>query len=245
MARTRTAKAVRSARRFEQLRESVETEGTQRLVLATLKIRIPKRIWLSSFSARHPHARIEILNRGELGNGLSVSDYWISGAPPGEYSAEIAKYPDVTKSEALGEVGEGCLYRVTFENPPVVDLYRRLRMPIPFPMQVQNGLILWEVVAREPDFETIMRYARRADPALTVVSIRRKPLQRHLPMLSDAQRALLSQAMAEGYFAVPRQITLTDLAAKLNRSKSGISESLAIIEQKLLESVMRTPIAVA
>ncbi|MCI4327047.1 MAG: helix-turn-helix domain-containing protein [Thermoplasmata archaeon] len=46
--------------------------------------------------------------------------------------------------------------------------------------------------------------------------------------------------MAAGYFAVPRGITLTDLAARLDRSKSAVSESIAIIERKLLESPRRS-----
>ena len=46
--------------------------------------------------------------------------------------------------------------------------------------------------------------------------------------------------MAAGYFAVPRGITLTDLARRLDRSKSAVSEAIAIIERKLLESAMRS-----
>jgi predicted DNA binding protein len=60
-----------------------------------------------------------------------------------------------------------------------------------------------------------------------------------LPTLSAAQHQLLNQAMAAGYFAVPRGITLTELARRLNRSKSGISESIALIEKKLFETALR------
>jgi predicted DNA binding protein len=58
-------------------------------------------------------------------------------------------------------------------------------------------------------------------------------------MLTEIQQQLLSQAMAAGYFAVPRGITLTDLARRLDRSKSAVSEAIAIIEKKLLESALR------
>jgi predicted DNA binding protein len=44
--------------------------------------------------------------------------------------------------------------------------------------------------------------------------------------------------MAAGYFAVPRRITLTGLANKLGKSKSSLSEMLANIEKKLLESAL-------
>jgi hypothetical protein len=245
MRKTSPPRTVDARRRLQALRASMDTAESERLVVATLRIRVPNSIWLGTFSRSHPTVRIEVLNRGELEKGYSVSDYWISGGPPGRWSQEISTFKDVRKIDVIGEVGDGCLYRVTFANPPVVDLYRRLEMPIPFPLRIQSGVIIWEVVAREPEFRTIMEYARHTDPQLAVVSIRRQPLHRHLPILSDAQRDLLTQAMAAGYFAVPREITLTDLAKKLNRSKSGVSESLALIEQKLLESVMRAPVAIA
>jgi len=182
---------------------------------------------------------MEALNRSDVSKDVSVSDYWISGAAPGAWSREIANFPDVLKVDSLAEVGEGCLYRVTYRNPPVIYLYRELGMPIQFPLRIQGGRLDWEVVARRSEFGKIVKHMRNADPDLQVVSIRRRPLRSHLPALTDAQHQLLTQAMAAGYFAVPRGITLTELAQRLDRSKSAVSEAIAIIEKKLLESALR------
>lgn len=187
----------------------------------------------------HPNVRIEVLNRTEVGKGTSISDYWIAGAPPGVWAREIAGFSDVLNVDSLAEVGDGSIYRITYENPPVIGLYQRLRLPLQFPLRLQAGFILWEIVARYADFHEIMEHARTADPNVSIVSIRRRPLRSHLPLLTDAQHELLNQAMAAGYFAVPRGITLTALARKLNRSKSGISESIALIEKKLFETALR------
>jgi predicted DNA binding protein len=207
--------------------------------LATLKIRIPKSLWPGPFSSAHPSVRVEVLNRTERTPEQSVSDYWISGEPPGVWAREIASYPDVAKVDSLAEVGDGCLYRITYRDPPVVQLYRRLGLPFQFPLRIQAGFIVWEVVARYSDFEQILAHARSVDPEVSIVSIRRRVLRSHLPLLTPTQQELLSQAMAAGYFAVPRGITLTALARRLGRSKSGISESLALIEKRLFETVLR------
>jgi len=114
-----------------------------------------------------------------------------------------------------------------------------LGLPMQFPVRIQAGFLNWEVVARRSEFEEVLKHARKVNPDFQVVSIRDRPLRSHLPMLTDAQQQLLSQAMAAGYFAVPRGITLTDLARRLGRSKSGLSEAVAIIERKLLESALR------
>jgi predicted DNA binding protein len=225
--------------RLRALRVAERETAGDRLLLATLRVRIPKELWTGAFSTAHPSVSLEVLNRADVSKDVSVSDYWISGRPPGVWAREISTFSDVLKVDSLAEVGDGSLYRVTYRNPPIIYLYRELGMPIQFPMRLQGGYIRWEVVARNSEFQRVLKHAGGADPAFQVVSIRRRPLRSHLPMLTETQQELLTQAMAAGYFAVPRGITLTDLARRLDRSKSAVSEAIAIIEKKLLESVLR------
>jgi hypothetical protein len=234
----------RNRNRLEALRSSVEP-SPERLFIAALRIRIPMSVWNGPFSTEHPSVRSEALNRTEVGPDISVSDYWISGTPAGGWAREIEAFKDVLKVESLAEVGDGCLYRITYRNPPIIDLYRRLHLPVQFPLWVQGGFMHWEVVARRAEFDELIQYTRRMGEEVKIVSIRRRPLRSHLPILTEIQQALLSNAMAAGYFAVPRGITLTDLAKRLGRSKSSISEAIAIIERKLLETAMRSAQGVA
>lgn len=208
------------------------------MLLATLRIRIPSRVWTAPFSNAHPSVRLEVLNRTEITPDVSVSDYWISGAP-GAWTREIAELPDVLGVDSLAEVGGGCLYRITYQNPQVVYLFRRLKLPLQFPLKIQAGFLVLEVVARASEFQEVLEYGRTTDRAMSILSIRRRPLRTHLPVLTEGQERLLRDAMAAGYFAVPRGITLTELARKLERSKSSVSESIAIIEKKLLETAMK------
>ncbi len=212
-----------------------------RLLVATLRVQIPDRIWLGPFSRRHPSVGLEVLGRSEIGRSHVVADIWIGGRPAGIWRREIARYSDVSHVDCLAEVGPGSLYRVRFVGPPVIELYRQLEVPLPFPMRVQGGAIEWEVVARAPEFQRIVRFAQSIDPHLRLTWTRRAPLRSHLPRLTRAQTALLKRAIAEGYFSVPRRITLVDLARAVNRSKSSVSEALARIELKLLESALYLP----
>jgi len=224
--------------RLQRLRSDDAAESGSRILLATLKVRIPRNLWTGPFSARHPAMRLEVLNRTDVSAEVSVSDYWISGGSPGEWALEIGSFPDVLQVDSLAAVGDGCLYRIKYRNPPVIGLYRRLRIPLQFPLRIQAGTLTWEVVARFAEFQRVMDHARKADAEVQVISVRRRPLRSHLPSLTDSQHELLTEAMSAGYFAVPRRITLTDLARKLDRSKSSISEGIALIEKKLVESAL-------
>jgi len=228
-----------SAAKFRDLRAGDQDASEGRLLLATFRVRIPKELWTAKFSSRHPTTVVEALNRAGVNDDVSVSDYWIAGQPPGVWTREIADNPDVMKVDCLAGVGDGSIYRITFRNPPIVYLYRKLAMPIQFPLRIQGGFIRWEVVARRLEFQAIMDHMRKTDPEFQVISIRRRPLRSHLPLLTSTQHELLTQAMAAGYFAVPRGITLTNLAKRLGRSKSSVSETIAVIEKKLLETALR------
>ncbi len=224
--------------RLRELRDEADDAPDDRLIVATLRVTIPRSIWTGPFSLRHPTVRLEALNRTEVTPSVSVSDYWVSGGPPGVWAEEILSYPDVLRVESLAEVGEGCLYRIKYRNPPVVNVYRRLRLPLQFPLRIQAGTMTWEVVARIAAFRAILGHAKRVAADVQILSMRRRTLRSHLPVLTETQHALLAEAMAAGYFAVPRGITLTELARKLDRSKSSVSEGIALIEKKLVESAL-------
>lgn len=210
-----------------------------RLLLATITARVPDSTWTGPFSRCHPTLLIEILGRSETGHREIVADHWISGLPPGVWAREIASFRDVFKVVSLAGVGDGSLYRVRFRAPAVVDLYRRLGMRLPFPIQIRAGIVRWEVVARRTDFEAILRFAREVDAKARVAWTRTPHLRTHLPVLSPRQEALLHRAIESGYFAVPRRISLLELARKSSRSQAAASEALTLIEKKLLESALR------
>jgi len=228
-----------SSTRFRDLRARDQDDSEGRLLLATFRVRIPKQLWTAKFSSRHPTTVVEALNRAGVSDDVSVSDFWIAGQPPGVWTREISENPDVMKVDCLAGVGDGSIYRITFRNPPIIYLYRKLGMPIQFPLRIQGGFLRWEVVARRHEYQAILDHMRKTDPEFQVVSIRRRPLRSHLPLLTSIQNELLTQAMAAGYFAVPRGITLTNLAKRMGRSKSSVSETIAVIERKLLETAMR------
>jgi len=226
--------------RFQELGTGKEDPAESRLLIATLRARLPRTTGIGVFTSRHPEVTIEVLNGSDVSKDLTVSDFWISGHPPGVWTRELAAYPDAVKVDCLAEVGNGSLYRITFRNPPAIPLFRKLGVPIHFPLRIQGGFIRWEVVARRSEAQPILAHFRKTDPDFQVVSIRRQPLRSHLPLLTETQNQLLAEAMTAGYFAVPRAITLTGLATRLGRSKSSLSETMANIEKKLLHSALNS-----
>lgn len=223
-------------RRFRSAAGHFERDEADRLVVVALRIRMATDHWLGRFSAGHPELRIEALHWASLDERTSVLDYWIDGHPAGAWVREIAANPDVQRVDPLAEAGTGALYRIVQRMNPVVELYRRLQLPLRFPMTVQAGDIAWEIVARKSEFDEVMAFFEKRGLKVTISSVRRGLTEPRLPLLTPTQRGLLVEAMRAGYFAVPRGISLTALAKRVGRSKSSVSESLSHIERKLLEA---------
>lgn len=232
------ASAAHVPRRLAELRARAGAASADALFLARLRVRIPPQLWTGGFSTAHPRTRLEVLNRVDVSDDVSISDYWIEGRPPGHWAREIARYSDVLRVESLAEVSDGSVYRIRYRNPPVVYVYRQLGLPLQFPLRLRNGWIDWEIVGRRSQLDAVLLHARESSTEVRVASIRRRPLRSHLPVLTAPQQELLDHALALGYFAVPRKISLTELARKLGRSKSSISESLSHVERRLLDSVL-------
>jgi len=222
--------------RLRALRRRAAKDEGDPVVLASARIRVPDQVWVGPFTRRHPQLRVEYLSFTELDPDHSVSDLWIGGRPAGVWAREIAEFPDILRVETIAEVGGGGLYRIAYRNPPVVYFYRKLGIPLPLPIWMQAGSAAWEIVARSSDYRRALEFMGKVDPAFRIISIRRGPLQGHIPALSVAQQRILSEAMAAGYFDVPRRIGLDELARRLRRSRSSVSSAIAAIEEKLLDS---------
>ena len=116
--------------RLRALRRTADSRRSDDVILATFRFRIPPRVWVGPFSERHPTLRLEVLNRGEARPGVSVSDCWVSGGSPGGWAQDMLTLPDVIDARGLAEVGDGCLYRVVYRDPPLIPFLRTLGVPL-------------------------------------------------------------------------------------------------------------------
>lgn len=232
----RSRLATATERRLRALRAREASKAEHAVLVASCRFRIPETNWVGPFTRRHPTLRIEYLSITEIDRDTSVADCWISGRVPGAWTQELSEIDQIHRVEALAQVGGGCVYRITFENPPIVYLYRGLGIPLPLPIWAQAGYVRWEIVARLPEYRRLIEFGRALDPNFRLVAVRRGPILGHLPSLSPVQQKVLATAMAAGYFEVPRRVSLGELARRLRRSRTALSETIALIEEKLLES---------
>ena len=97
----------------------------------------------------------------------------------------------------------------------------------------------WTFELRFPEYDALSRFYRSVvekDISITLENVH-NPIDQSGPqpnVLTDEQREALQTALEEGYFAVPREITLVELADRLGISDSAVSQRIRRGLTKLL-----------
>lgn len=160
---------------------------------------------------------------------------------PEDYTDELSRLPGVVSVSRPASIGPRTLYHGTIDlTPEYMRVVSELGALLRYPRLVENGRHTLEVVARTSQIRDLIERLGRIAHDVEVLRFGRGPMRSCPARLSPRQVALLHRALAAGYFDVPRRITLTSLATKLGRSKSGLSRALAVIERDLVEASAAT-----
>jgi hypothetical protein len=206
-----------------------------RLAIMKLEIGNLSTLWYDGFSRRHPELVLEATSVTSLPDSDTLGEYEIYG-PPADWTREISESPDVVEVERLADSPDFGRYRIRYRQSPLIALATELEVLIRYPRTIRNGTLSCEVIARTSQLRRAVDALSRAGNEPHLVSLHRDSLRSVRMALTPTQRNLFRQALALGYFEVPRRITLTRLAEKVSRSKSSVSTTLATVERKLAES---------
>jgi hypothetical protein len=210
-------------------------DASQGILSCRLKVDLPSGTWIGAFTVAHPEVRLEILDRLEVGKGLTMVEARAISVDSTRIVDEIRGLPGVESVELIDAVEGSEEFRVLFRGKTFIPMLKRLRLVRHFPFPIQNGVAAWTVVGPEAKVRALLKSLETESGGVRVDSVRHGPLRKGLALLTPRQQEVLRRAMAEGYFDVPRRISLTELAPKIGVAISTLSVTLAVIEKKILE----------
>lgn len=197
---------------------------------------------LSRFVADDP--RREIKFDRIVPNGTpSLSFLWLS--PPSEHvDDELASLEEVDSVEVLGRSGNWVLCDVTWnrDRDALPQLFRILAETDAAVLSIRTVGGQWHFRVRFRTSDSVSAFQNRClanGVALQVTSIQNAPLDR-ADVLTDRQREILNLAVERGYYEVPRQVTLQDLADELGIAIGAASEGLRRAESRVVRSHFST-----
>lgn len=170
----------------------------------------------------------------------AVGHFWFSGADPDRVERTLAGDPVVDGASVTDDAVEADRYRGVCRLDEEALLYRLID---------SGGDVLegtgdgdgWDLLVSFPDVDRLSDFQGAVADAHTsdLVSVY-DPQEADVPDtdLTERQRETLATAYREGYFDIPRKVTLVDLAARLDVSDQAVSERLRRGEAKLVQEYL-------
>jgi hypothetical protein len=215
-------------------------DARRRTITCRLRLELSPGSWLHTFSTRHPDFQVELFDRFPLASRRTLAEVRFHGAREDGWRAELERLPGVEQIELLEEDELSWLCQVSHVTPLWLTAARRLRILWRHPIWIVNGVARWEIVAAEERVRDLLAEMAPLVTTVRVEALARGASRRPTELLTVRQNEILRRAVNEGYFEVPRRISLTELAQRLSVSKSTLSVRLAVVERKLIAGAAGT-----
>jgi hypothetical protein len=138
-------------------------------------------------------------------------------------------FPNITYS-VLFESQGSILLNLIMKDPWILDNIIETGIPLQYPIEIKNGMASIELITERNKVDMFLQKLEQREIKYTIKSIGR---YQNFPLLTNTQKKMLTKAYNQGYFEIPRKISLTNLGRELNISASSMSETLRRIFKKL------------
>ena len=193
------------------------------MALATLTVTVPDSVWIGTISRRYPDTCLRILSAipgQESGVGLvEVTSDSVTAIVDSFESAT-----DVIDLDVLKRHENTALIQFETSDPMLLFPIMSSGIPLEMPFDLVDGEAVWDVKTSQQRLSELGEQLDGFGIEYTVDAISRR--LDHDELLTDHQRTLVERAIELGYYATPRECTLTELAEDVDIAKSTCSETL-------------------
>ncbi|MFB6162133.1 MAG: helix-turn-helix domain-containing protein [Halococcoides sp.] len=199
---------------------------------ATLAIAVPEDTWIGELSRRHPDARFRVLAAvGDDDEGTAIAI--VDADDPAPIVAAMNDLDAVSGVDLLQRGGEEVVVQFQTTDHLLLESARGSGVPLEMPVEIVDGRATIEVTGPQDRLSMLADQFEAAGVEYSVERLRQEISPSSL--LTDRQRSLVREAVAAGYYDVPRDCTLTDLADRVDLAKSTVSETLHRAESAVLK----------
>lgn len=199
------------------------------MLRATLQIR--SNDTLTNLSDSHPESEFTILGAWPREDDLRVL---IEASPTTLLSLEttISNLPTITGLEIRYVSDESVLFEANTPTPPAHGAMDESGIVPTFPLSLKNGWITGDIHANQKQFGAFRDELEEAGIEYRLIRLSGEGTNQG--GLTERQQEVVSLALQQGYYDVPRTCSLTELAELLDVNKSVVSRILQRAESRII-----------
>lgn len=205
-------------------------------IIVEFEFRPPEMVLEETFE-RVPEVELEVSREVAMDPVTPIAFLWVSGCDLDAFERAAEEDETVAGLQRYGRRGDEVLYRLVVSEDTGVNVY---------PAWVERGgeLLykewgdgLWYAEMRFPDYESLQslrEWCSDNGVEFRLQSVYQDEGIDDRQVLTDDQREVLELALESGFFEVPRQASMRDLADELDVSTQAVSERLRRANRRLV-----------
>jgi hypothetical protein len=201
------------------------------VINARFRMALADGLWVTDVSASFPDATLRLLTGVPKGDrALELGE--VRAEQPERVTESIRSHEDVSEYEQLYEDERRALGKYEAHERSLYEFLWESSLPPEFPILVEDGQMEFDLTATQAQFDAFRSVLDEREHRYELVALVHTDERDGL--LTDRQRSYLTAAYRQGYFEVPRECTLEELAGTLGVDKSSVSETLRRAENRVV-----------
>ncbi len=193
------------------------------MIRARFRMPLSEEIWVTEVSMSFPEATLRLLTGVPKGDrALELGE--VRADNPEQVTDAIREHPDVSKYDQLYVDEHRAIGQYEADEKSLYEFLWESSLPPEFPIIIENGKMEFDLTASQEQFEAFGSLLNETDRDYELLTLAHTDKQDSL--LTDRQREYVTVAYRRGYFEVPRECTLAELADALGVDKSSASETI-------------------
>ncbi|MDQ2052183.1 helix-turn-helix domain-containing protein [Natronolimnohabitans sp. A-GB9] len=208
------------------------------MISAQFRIQLPEGVWIREISEQHPDATFDLLS-GYRRDETAIELGEIVTDDPEAPIETFRSHPSIDRLEVLESTGERALAKYELTDTALYEFVDLTALPIEFPVIARNGWFEFDLTGTRAELEQLRSVLDSLGATYELQSLVSGTDTESL--LTDRQRELLELGIRQGYYEVPRECTLTELAEEANVDKATASTVMRRGETKLVKWFLNGP----
>ncbi len=193
------------------------------MIRARFRLVLSSDLWVTDVSTTFPDATLRLLTGVPMGDrALELGE--VRAPNPTEVTDAIREHPDISAYDQLYEDDRRAIGQYEAAETGLYEFLYGSSLPPEFPVVAENGQMEFAVTATQEQFDAFGAALDEMDRQYELLTLVHTDDEEQL--LTDRQRKYVTVAYRRGYFDVPRESTLADVADALDVDKSSASETI-------------------
>lgn len=208
------------------------------MIRAQLRIRLPEGVWVTELSESFTDATFKLLAGYQVENTAIELGEVVTDDPAATVDA-LRSHPSIDDFELLESAERRVLGKYETADTHLYEFVERSSLPVEFPVVARDGWFEFDLTGTREELDQLRAVVEASDAAYELQSV--VSTTDTAALLTDRQRELLGTAIREGYYEVPRECTLAELASTVDVDKSTASTVLRRGEAAILKWFLTGP----